>query len=1159
MPRSPAVSRYPSAFVRTALSAAAAIVVCAPALAQNTTAAINGRITGADGKPVAAASVTILHVESRSTSTVTTDAEGRYGARGLRVGGPYTITVSKGGLTEKRDNVFLTLAETTALDLALGAPAAQTIVVTGQAASERFNSSNIGAGTNISGRQLQALASIQRNLQDYARTDPRISQTDKERGEISAGGQNSRYNSITIDGVTVSDTFGLEANNLPTAKQPISIDAIQSVQVNISNIDVTQKGYTGANINAVTKSGTNDFKGSVYYVWRSDEYAGQRFNRTNNTFFNFLPFQETTRGLTLGGPLVKDRLFFFASYEELKSGRAQPEFGPVGSALTNVAITQTAIDRLKTAAQSQYGIDVGNVIDASSLLVKDSLLKLDWNISNDHRASVRWSKTDQSDTNNGTFGSYSPTSLQLTSQWWQQEKSIETLVGQWFADWTPTFSTELKVSTRDYRSVPKNNATLPAMAFQFSGPAPAGSPAGVNTGNRFLNFGTEQSRHFNVLETQTLDAYLGATWVLGRHELKFGADLSDNEVYNAFFQNTNGNYTFGCVNSSATYTYTFGAINCGTATAAQIEAAIFENFQRGRPSSYQVQLAAPGLTLDDGIAKWNLRDTGLFLQDTWKVNDKLSVVAGVRLDTLSTGDKPRFNAAAAAPRVAGSVNGNLVTRSTGGFGLDNSNTVDGDELIQPRIGFNYNFDPKAARKMQLRGGLGLFQGAAANVWLSNPYSNTGLFTRVIGCGTLGFAACPPGGGVFSANPATQPTNFTGASPAANVDFLQPGLSQPAVWKFNLALDAELPWHGLTAGVEWLLTREKSGIYYKHLNLGDAVRTGPDGRELYYTPAGYSPSCWSATGGMLTTANTVCASSATSAGARTRALANSAFNNVLLASETSKGTGNALTLSLSGPSRAALNWQVAYTRTAAEEVSPLTSSVANSNFNSRSIFNPNEEVAGRSAYLIRDRVSAAATWSAPLIGKYRTTVGLFYEGRKGKPYSWTYRNDLNGDGVSGNDLMYIPTAPGSGDVEFAGATPEARAAAEARFWSVVSAFPELNAARGQVVRRNGSYSPWVNSFDMRVSQEVPGLWSGHKGVLTIDILNVGNLLSSRWGRINEIGFSSAGGQRRTFVSYGGINAQGKYVYIVGDAADDLTLRQGRGESQWAAQITLRYEF
>lgn len=1133
-------------FQRTVLSAAVALVVAAPALAQNTTAAIGGQVTGADGKPISGASVSILHKESGSSNKLLTDAEGRYAARGLRVGGPYTIVVAKGNDKETREDVYLQLAESLSLDLKLGGKALEVVTVIGTA-SNKFNSGNMGAGTNLGRKELEAYASIGRNLQDYARSDPRLSQTDKERGEISAGGQNTRYNSITIDGVRTNDTFGLEANNLPTTKQPISIDAIQSVQVNLSNYDVTQQGYTGANINAVTKSGTNEVKGSVYYVYRDEGMGGRRYNKTSDSYFSFLPYKEDTKGFTLGGPIVEDKLFFFTSFEELKSNRAQPEFGPVGSPLTNVAISQSSIDALKSSALSKYGINAGDVAGPTTLSAKDYLFKVDWNISEQHRANVRFARTEQSDTNNGSFSGYSATGLQLTSQWWDQKKKIDTVVGQWFADWTPNFSTELKLSNRDYNSVPQNSSDLPAMSLQFTGAAPVGSPAGINTGSRFLNFGTERSRHFNVLDTKTVNAYLGGTWTLDAHELKFGADLDNNKVYNAFFQNTKGNYTFSCQNSSATYTYSFGAINCATATPAQIQAAILENFTRGRPTSYQVQVPVAGGSLDNGIAQWTLRNTGVFLQDTWTANKRLTVTAGVRLDQLATSDKPQHNAAAAAPAVAGNVNAaGVVTRNTGGFGLDNSATVDGQQLFQPRLGFNYALDADNKQKAQVRGGFGLFQGAAANVWLSNPYSNTGLATRIVACGTLGFAACPPGGGIFSADPLKQPTNFSGSSPASNVDFIENGLGQPSVWKANLALDTELPWGGLVLGAEWLGTKNRNGIYYKHLNLGGATRTGPDGRQMFYNAKGYDPTCWS-----NGTAVSTC-------GVSTKAMSNVKFADVLQATKTSEGGGNAVTLSLTGPRINGVEWNVAYTRTDATEVSPLTSSVSSSNFNARSIFNPNEEVASNSAYLTKDRVNASLNWSKAFYSKYKTTFGLFYEGRSGKPYSWTYANDLNGDNISGNDLMYIPRGPQSGEVVFAGDTATNHAN-EDRFWAIVNANQELAESKGGVVKRNGSYSPVVHNFDVRISQETPGFAPKHKGVISLDIFNIGNLINKEWGRINEMGFSSAGGNRRTFVNYGGINAQGKYVYAVRSAEDDLTLRQAKGESQWAVQITARYEF
>ncbi len=1128
-------------------------LAAAPAFAQNTTAALNGQVVGADGQPVAGAEVVILHTESGTASRVVTDANGRYNARGLRVGGPYKITANKEGAgTQSESNVYLQLDQVSQVDISIGAQELEAISVVGSSGPEIFSADKMGAGTAISRQDLDNYASVQRNLQDYVRFDPRISQTDKERGEISAGGQNSRYNTITIDGVATNDTFGLEANNLPTAKQPISIDAIDSVQVNISNYDVTQKGYTGANINAVTKSGTNTFKGSVYYIYRDENGVGDRYNRTNGNYFNAPVFEETTKGLTIGGPLLKDRLFFFAAYEELNSTRGTPEFGPLGSARTNVAITPTAIAGAQGIASTNYNVDIGGATaSASELEVTDALLKLDANIGDNHRASLRWSKTEQSDP---IFPTFFNNAISLSSHWYSQEKTIETYVGEFFSDWNDKFSTEFKLSYRDYVSAPINNSNLPQIRLNFAGALPAGSPS-VSSTNAGLVFGTERSRHFNDLGTETWNFYAAGNLFLGDHTVKFGLDYDDNTVYNAFLQDTKGNYTFACINGAAGfYQFTAAAVTCNTATRAQNEAAVLENFRRGRPTSYQVQVGAPGFNLNDGVANWDYQNYGLFLQDTWLVNENLTLTAGVRVDRKGMGESPLFNSSAAAATVAGALNSSTtpqngtVVRATGGFGIRNDVTLDGNTLVQPRFGFNYTFSSE--RRTQLRGGFGLFEGAAANVWLSNPYSNTGIATRIIGCGIAGYAACPTTDGLFTTDPNGQPTNFVGAIPAANVDFLSTDLRQPSVWKANIAFEHELPWWGMVAGIEYIRTEVKDGVYYRHLNLGNPTRQGRDGRDLFYTPQGYNGACWNANGSSIT--------SGACTGFRNRALSNASFANVLVADNTGKGYGDNLTLQLSGQFLEDWRWGLGYAYTRAKEVSPLTSSVSNSNWNSVSVFNANEEVAANSAYLVRDRFIGQLTWSHKFFGDNQTSFGLFYEGRKGKPYSWIYNNDLNGDGIT-NDLMYIPTRFGSNEVVFRDVNANGSGAdEEALFWQIANA-NGLNRYAGRAVERNSSYASWTNNFDVRFSQEFPGFFSGNKVLLALDIINVGNLLNKDWGRIDEIAFQSAGGLARSFVNYQGLTADGRYIYGVDGQVEDFVTRQQRGESQWAAQLTLKYSF
>jgi hypothetical protein len=1111
-----------SGFSRSVLSAAVALVVAAPALAQNTTAAIGGQVTGADGKPVAGAAVSILHVESGSSNKLVTDAEGRYSARGLRVGGPYTIVVTKGNDKETRDGVYLQLAESLPLDLKLGSVALQAVTVTG-AASSKFNSSSMGSGTNIGRQELNTFASVQRSLNDYARMDPRLSQTEKDRGEISAAGQNSRYNSLTIDGMRTNDTFGLEANGLPTIKQPISIDAIQAVQVNLSNYDVTQQGYTGANINAVTKSGTNEFKGSVYTVYRDNRWQGERYNRTNGTY-TAAPFsRETTNGFVLGGPLIEDKLFFFTSFEELRSNRNAPTFGPMGSSLINVGITPAQIDAARDAAMSRYGVDVGLADIPSSVqtAVKDALFKVDWNISENHRANFRYAKTKQSDP---IFPGNFNNALALSSYWYVTEKTIDTMVGQWFGDWSDTFSTEVKVSSRNYSSVPLLNANTPEVSLVYTTPAPAGTASG----DRTLRFGTEETRQYNDLQTKTTNLFAAGNLTLNDHEIKGGVDFERNKIINAFVRRASGQYTFR-----------------GTDPVAL--------FLAGNPTTYQVQVPLPGHTLQDGAADWTMTNTGVFLQDTWKVNKQLTFTGGVRVDVLGTNDRPIANPAASAPMVAG--NPATGTRQSGGFGYDNTQTLDGEKLFQPRLGFNLLLDAEEKSKSQLRGGFGLFQGSAANVWLTNPFQTTGAAVTTFACGTSGNPACPADLRI-NFDPRNQPS-ISSVPPAPAVDFIAPGVSQPSVLKANLAWDAALPWGNMVFGAEILHTDVRQGLYYKHLNLGAPTGIGPDGRQLFWNAGGLNPACYNGDATPLTTG-----ACATGSGRPTsRALSNLSYANATLVDKTSEGGGNALTLSLSGAIDSSMRWSTAYTRTTATEVSPLTSSTANSNFANRAVFNPNEEVAANSAYLVRNRLNASFNATKSFIQGYKTTFGLFYEGKDGRPFSWTFNNDMNGDGVV-NDLLYIPSGRGSGQVLFRGPAGSTMTAAQAeeKFWTIVDANASLSESKGSVVSRNSAFSPITHQFDVRISQEVPGFFPKHKGVLSLDILNIGNLINKEWGRIDEVTFQDGrGANTRNFVNFAGIDpATGRMIYAVNDPSD-LTTKQAKGESQWALQVTLKYEF
>ena len=1109
-----------------------AALAAAPVFAQTTSAALGGRVVGADGAPVAGAEVTITHVQSGTTSTVVTDADGRYSARGLRVGGPYNVVVNKAGTgTDSEQNVYLQLAPNT-VNLNL-APTLDSVTVVGTAEQSIFGPNKMGAGTSVGQETIRALPSVNGNIQDYMRLDPRVAFTDRASGSISAGGQNPRFNKITIDGVSASDTFGLEGNNMPTQRQPVSMQAIEALDINLSNYDVTIAGAAGANINAVTKSGTNEFHGSLYGMYRDSDWFGDYPARVAGSTLDVtgLPFdefdQEKTYGFTLGGPIMKDKLFFFANYEKFK----QTDISSAGgkSLGTNPLaaggdFTAQDLAEVQRVARDVWGIDAGSLTGGDTEL-EEYALKLDWNINDDHRASLRYSKLEQTRVRPEAS---SASALSLSSNWFNHEKTVESYVAQVFSDWSDNFSTEFKVSYRDYSAIRVNPTTAPTIQVYFED----GNPTNLPTAGDLIRLGTERSSMGNALLTETWNYFGAATWTLGNHDVKFGAEYSDNDIYNYFLQDSWGNYSF------------YG----------------IDNFRNGIYFDYDLQYqtspgSVPAIYANKGL--------GLFVQDTWYVNSNLTLTFGLRGDKASTSPQPTYNATFAGPRTINPATGAW----TGGFGLDNSVTYGGDFLIQPRLGFNYTFNSE--RPTQLRGGVGLFQGDAPQVWVGNSYQSTGLnyiaYSNYRNCAYTGPA---PSGA--NATCLTTPFNPNGLSPTIppsasanrNVNVIGPDFKLPSVWKGNLAFDTELPWYGIVASAEVLLTDVKDGLFYQSLNVGPGY-LGPDGRVLYWNPNSPRPFGNTSTGATATNP--------------ARFNNNSFFGDVYLIENTNKGKSQQLTVSLSKPfsNESDWSWTLGYTYTNATEVGSLTSSTAGSGYGSQLGFNINEEQSNTARYEIKDRISGSLDWKHAFFGDYQTRVGLVYEGRSGRPYSYIFNNDANGDNRTFNDLFYVPAGPGDvlfGTLNNTTGAFTANPAMEQAFWNWLGTQEQLQFYRGGYAPENGFRAGWVNTFDLRISQELPGFFKGHKSQLWMDIQNVGNLLNKDWGHIVDYGFN-ANVAAASLVGICRVNCpagtQGKYVYGYRSGSEfgqatALGLptnadSQTNGVSQWSLQVGFKYEF
>lgn len=1061
-----------------------AALAAAPVFAQSTSAGVGGLVTH-DGQPVVGADVTITHAESGTVSRATTDASGRYNARGLRVGGPYTITITKPGEgTKTEDGIYLSVNQTASVNAALSGDVTtlQTVnAVAVAGGSDMFSATKMGAGTNVGREQIESLPSVNGNIQDYMRLDPRVAFVDRASGTISAGGLNPRYNSINIDGVSASDTFGLEGNNMTTRRQPVSMEAIEAIDVNLSNYDVSIASAAGATVNAVTKSGTNEFHGSVYGYMRDGDWFGD--NPDGSKFNGFT--KEKTYGATFGGPIVKDKLFFFANYEKFQQDAPGLDLGSTALGKANAKYTLADVTRAQQIAQN-YGFDAGSLDSNGNTDLEEYALKLDWNINDNHRASFRYSKLDQSKLR--INGASSTSQASLSSYWYQHEKTVESYVGQLFSDWSENFSTEFKASYRDYSAIRVVPTNAPSVAIYFDGTVAA--PTGD-----VLFLGTETNSQGNILTTKTWNYYGAGTLTLGNHDLKFGVDYTTNDVYNLFGRNSWGVYTF------------LG----------------LDNFANGRWSSYQLNSErTPGSIAAD----YKNDNLGLFIQDTWYVNNNLTLTLGLRGDRPGVSPDPTYNAAAQAY-----------------FGYDNSKVFGGDFLIQPRFGFNYTFDTD--RPTQLRGGVGLFQGDAPQVWIGNSYSNTGFNYNAYSY-TAYNPALP-----FSPNKDTQPIPTAPGSATQGVSFVGNDFKLPSLYKANLALDHETPWYGIVASAELLVTKVKNGLYYKSLNIGRVNNPGedpapayygPDGRALYWNP--------SQTGRPWATGNN-------------RYNRNGAYSDVFLIDNTDKGKTQQFTVSLSKPFSEGgdWSWNLGYTYTHATEVGSLTSSTASSGWGYQYAFNANSETENTSRYEIKDRISGSLNWKHKFFGDYETRVGLVYEGRSGRPYSYVYNGDANGDSRSTNDLFYVPKGPGDvlfGTLSSTGAFT-ANPALEKQFFDWLAQNPQLAKYAGSYAPANGFRSSWINTFDVHISQQLPGFFKGHKSEVWLDIQNVGNLLNKKWGQIYDYGFFA---DARVANLQGIYN--GKYVYNTlytdqPSAANADADGFNTGVSQWSLNLGFRYEF
>jgi outer membrane receptor for ferrienterochelin and colicin len=1050
-----------------------------------TTSSLDGTVQSDRGEPIAGATVRVTHEPTGSVATTTSRADGSFVLRGLRPGGPYTISTQGTGYNQAElREVFLDIDRGASVSVRMPAEEVVTLErfeVTSSAVDQLFDTNRTGAGSYVTSEAIRDLPAGDRSINALARLDPRITYNrDPQDRAISVSGISNRYNSIQVDGVSASDPFGLNANNTAAERNVIPLDSLEALAINTAPYHSRNGGFVGAQINAITKSGTNDFNGSVYYTYRGRtafggndlvgiELDGRRFPLSN--------FSEETIGATLRGPIIRNKLFFALSYEKVDEQRVAPS--------PAARVPQATIDQIVSAAKT-LGFDIGSAEPPSGNQLDDEniIAKLDWQINENHRATFRYNNVESSRPTFEGFGSgISENNFSFSSNWYAQEISNRSFMAQLISRWNDRLDSEVSVSRSEYHSEPRNNTRQPAVQIR-SIPVPG------STNTAFVNFGTQISRHANVLDVQTDTADLSASYELNdQHTLQAGFQYEIADVYNLFVQNALGNYDF---NSLAEF-LAVAQLNNGT-----------RNYRQ-----YTYNQFIPGV---NPAAVFSEKNMGFYVNDAWRIRPNLRVDLGARVDVPYLPDAIPYNASLQSA-----------------FGVRNDATYDGDMVIQPRFGFNWQpeFDEK---RTVIRGGAGLFYGRAPRVWISNSYSNTGSNFRTFTAGTQAGNTQAP---AVSANPDTQPT--TGSlPPAQTVAFMDPDFQLPTTWKANLAIERELGFWDLKVSAEIEKGWFEKNIFYENINLL-STRTAADGRRLYFNAYG-TPTSPNSTG--------------------TR-LVNTAFTNRLIKlTNTDIGENQSIMLSVERPrKRDGWYWRASYVNTKATEAMLGTSSVAASNWNNRAVFNPNEQDERRSELEVKDKVLIDLSKQFTFVRNAPTTISLLYEGRSGYPFSFVVGGDINGDTLNQNDRPYIPRRDGDPLVRFATSTDRDN------FFKIVDRFglPE-----GQVVPANYNRYPWVNQFDLSLKQEVPIPGWRHRLILGLDILNVGNLLNDKWGLIR--------GSNQFFVKREGIaNATydgqaNQYVYsgVSQNLANgvDFNPSLGRGEpaaSRWSALFSARYEF
>ncbi|TPN87655.1 TonB-dependent receptor [Aquimarina algicola] len=1076
-----------------------------------TTSSINGKIIDNTGSPMPGANIVAIHNPTGTKYGVTTDFDGFYRISNMRVGGPYTITISYVGFKEvKKEGLFLQLGQSERISVQMEeeADALEEVIITAQANSV-FDSGKTGSETTVTRRQLNTIPNTSRSISEFVRITPQARLAEGDDGfNFSIAGQNNRFNGIYVDGAVNNDAFGLAGsgtNGGQTGINPFTIDAIETIQINVAPFDVKQSGFAGGAVNAITRSGSNNWEGSVYTFFKNEDLVGKTpvdLVNEGDERQKLDEFTALTYGMRVGGPIIKDKLFFFANYE-----RVDNEFNNPFN-ISNYTGSSTAADlaNLRQTVLSRYNYDIGSFENnVSTLLGNTFTVRLDWNINENNQIFLKNNYV-KSENLEGRASGIRTINFSNGSELFESVTNTTTL------EWNTTIGNKFS-----------NNLILGYSRVRDDRD-PAGDPfpsVQLNDadGGR-INFGAERFSTANLLDQDVFTLANNFNIYSGRHTVTIGTQNEYASAKNLFFASNFGYYQ---------YFDQFEDVNGdGIETLVSTGTEQFLNQQAADRYDISYPLLEGSRVGDDavGAAEFERVMFGFYAQDEVQFSENLKITAGLRVDIPFWED--------------GTVNEDFNNRTIPileAAGKDLRGARVGKAInprahIAPRLGFNW--DVKGNKTTQVRGGLGVFTSRVPLVWAGGTYNNNGVtqgaseernFTEDI---------------FFNSNVNEQPIHIDRGSGevGGQIDLFSPDTKLPQVLKYNLAVDQKLPWWGLIASADLLYQDNITQLQYENLNIAGPVGTlngGQDNRLRY-----------------------------------NRGFIDRTYSGIYLASNVGAGYSYNATFTIQKPFSNGFQASASYSYGESKNVFDASSSQNSSQW--RNQITVNGKNAGipvaRSDFSLGHRIIANASYEFKWNENIKTTIGLVYEGSQGAPFSYTYRTPNFGNFTLNDDtrdkaLIYVPANRSEINLVDIVRNGVVTTSAEEQ-WQILNNYIEgndyLRDRRGQYAERNGERGPWNHIFDFKFVQDF-SLKVGnntHGFQITADILNFGNFLNKDWGvrkfagNFGEVQIIDLIGVDDNNVPSFQVNERN--IENVEEIDDE-----GNQSSRWQMQIGLRYLF